>query len=130
MEREKSAQAMWKKYFQMQCFYVIYAFYLLYLTLSTITFETYSSIDLKTKALLHCLHFMKMFKISNLVTKMLFFSENNSSENKSLKNFSRKKVGVGAFIRGPKSTQEGRRGSTLTCAYFCVEKARASTHNP
>ena len=89
-----------------------------------------SSIDLKTKALLHCLHFMKMFKISNLVAKMLFFSENNSSENKSQKNFSRKKDGVGAFIRGPKSTQEGRRGSTLACAYFCVEKARASTHNP
>ena len=38
----------------------------------TITFEIYSNIDLKAKALLH---FMKSFKILNLQTKILFSLE-------------------------------------------------------
>ena len=50
-EREKSAEAMWKKYFQMQCFHVIYTFYTHHFTFLTITLETYNNIDLKTKAL-------------------------------------------------------------------------------
>ena len=48
MEREKSAEATWKQYFQMQCFYVIYTFYLHYFTFLTITFKTYNNIDSKT----------------------------------------------------------------------------------
>ena len=51
MEREKSAEAMWKQNFEMQCFHVIYTFYLHYFTFLTITFEPYNKIDSKTKAL-------------------------------------------------------------------------------
>ena len=45
------AEAMWKKYFQTQCFHVIYTFYLHYFTFLTITLETYNNIESKSKAL-------------------------------------------------------------------------------
>ena len=49
--KEKSAEEMWKQYFQKQCFHVIYTFYLHYFTFLAITFQTYNNIGLKTKAL-------------------------------------------------------------------------------
>ena len=51
MEKAKSAEVMWKEYFQMQYCHVIYTFYLHYFTFLTITFEAYNNIDSKTKAL-------------------------------------------------------------------------------
>ena len=51
MEMKKSAEAMWKEYFHIQSFHVIYTFYEHSLTFLAITFGTYNNIDLKTKAL-------------------------------------------------------------------------------
>ena len=51
MKREKTAEAMWEQYFQMQCFHVMYSFYLHYFTFLTITLKTYNNLDSKTKAL-------------------------------------------------------------------------------
>ena len=65
MEKEKSAGAMWKQYFQMQCFHFIYTFYLHYFTFLTITFEIYNNIDSKTKALSTLYEQFKNFESRN-----------------------------------------------------------------
>ena len=62
MEREKSAEAMWKKDFQVHWFYVIYTFYLHSFTFLTIIFETYNNIDSKTKTLFTLYEKLQDFK--------------------------------------------------------------------
>ena len=70
---------------------------LYYFTLLTITHETY-----KKRKLKHCLNLMKIFKISNLVTKILHSSEktrkltggpNNSGRRRDWKFFQKKSGG-------------------------------------
>ena len=93
---------MWKQYFQMQFFDVVFTFYSHYATFLTTTFKVYNNIQ----KLQHCLHFMKSFKISNLQ-----INKKNKS-NKSIvylrfvwKKISRVPVYSGQFVKSDQSYQ-------------------------